>query len=143
MNGSSGFVELTASDIATAIEALEDERLVASCRSGPKQTEHEASYARWIETWLRQLSAMRPGRVFFCDTDMNRLRGILFTCYKTKLSRRYRKAVLTDDPVSVTMVRCLCEIEKFEARMRDPEPFSGTVIGLDRGFAATRASRFA
>jgi hypothetical protein len=147
MNGNSGFVELTASDISTAIEALAEERIVAACRGGhgfsPAVSEHDAAYARWVETWFRQFSGMRTGRVFFASADMHRLRGILFTSYKTQLARRYRRAVLSDDPAYLTMVGQLCEIEEFETRMRDPEPFSGTVIGFNRGFPAGRTSRSA
>jgi hypothetical protein len=143
MNDSSGFVELTGSDIEMAIEALTDERLAAECRSGrgsPAQLEREEAYARWVGAWLRQFSRMRPGRVFFADADMHRLRGILFTCYKTQLSRRYRKAVLADDPVCAMMVPRLCAIEKFEVRMRNPEPSSGSVIGFDSVITAACAS---
>ncbi len=136
MNGTSGFVELTGSDIEMAIEALTDERIVVSCRRGLS----DEAYARWVGAWLRQFSRMRPGRVFFADTDMHRLRGILFTSYKTHLSRRYRNAVLADNPACLTMVERLCEIEKFEVRMRDPEPFSGTVIGFDSVLPVARAS---
>jgi hypothetical protein len=147
MTGTSGFVELTDSDISTAIEALAEERIVASCRGGhgfsPAEAEHDAVYARWVETWFRQFSGMRTGRVFFASADMNRLRGILFTSYKTQLVRRYRRAVLSDDPAYLTMVGRLCEIEKFETRMRDPEPFSGTVIGFNRGCPAGLTSRSA
>lgn len=143
MNDSSGFVELTGSDIEMAIEALTDERLAAECRSGrgnPAHLESEAAYARWVATWLRQFSRMRPGRAFFTDTDMHRLRGILFTCYKRQLSWRYRQAVFADDPACARMAFRLGEIESFEERMRDPEPFSGTVIGLDSVIPHSRAS---
>ncbi len=143
----SGFVELSASDIATAIEAIEEERILVSCRGGcrlsPAEMEYYSAYAGWVEAWLRQFTGMRPGRIFFSEIDMGRLRGILFTSYKTQLSRRYRKAVLTDDPVFLKMTGRLCEIEKFEERMRNPEPYSGTVIGFDRVLPAARASRSA
>lgn len=143
MNDSSGFVELTGSDIEMAIEALTDERLAAECRSvrgAPAHLEREKAYARWVETWLREFSRMMPGRVFFAAADMHRLWGILFTCYKRKLSWRYRQAVFADDPVCAKMAFRLGEIEKFEARMRNPEPFSGTVIGLDSMIPHSRAS---
>lgn len=147
MNGSSGFVELTGSDIEIAIEALKEERILVSCRGGcrlsPAEMEYYSAYAGWVEAWLRQFTGMRPGRIFFSEVDMGRLRGILFTSYKTQLSRRYRRAVLTDDPVFLKMTGRLCEIEKFEARMRDPEPFSGSVIGFSRMFPSGRASNFA
>lgn len=144
MNDSSGFVELTGSDIEMAIEALTDERLAASCRSGrghsPAQSERDEAYANWVGAWLRQFSRMRPGRVFFSDTDMHRLRGILFSCFKTRLARRCRHAVLADDPACAKMVPRLCAIEKFEARMRDPVPSSRTVIGFDSVTPVPRAS---
>lgn len=143
MNDSSGFVELTGSDIEMAIQALTNERLAAECRSGrgsAEQLEREAAYARWVGTWLRQFSRMRPGRVFFAEADMHRLRGILFTCYKRQLSWRYRQAVFADDPSCANMAFRLGEIESFEERMRDPERSSGAVIGLDSVIPHSRAS---
>jgi hypothetical protein len=146
MRNTSGFVDLNAADIAVALEALSEEQIVTTCRGGrgvsPSEIERADAHRRWLAAWVRQLSSMKPGRVFFSATDMSRLRGILFTSFKSALSRRYRCAVLSDDPALLGLMRRLCEIEDFEARMRAPEPYSA-VIGFDRGFPAGPASRTA
>jgi hypothetical protein len=142
----SGTVDLKAEDIVTALEALSEEQSLVASMSGRGATQaeidfHEA-YLSWIASWLRQFSDMAPGAVFFSEHDLLRLRGIFFNAFKARLARCYRNAVLSDDSVFVPMLRRLQQIEDFEARMLEPTPFSGEVIGFDGGFPSAPVSRF-
>lgn len=145
MLNKSGTVEMKAVDIATAVEALLEEQSLCASISGrgasQSEIDHHEAYMGWIASWLRQFSAMAPGAVFFSEPDLLRLRGILFNSFKARFSRRYRKAVLSDDLAFMPMFHRLQQIEDLEARMLDPVPFSGEVIGFDRGFPSV--SRFA
>lgn len=137
--GSSGFVEISEADIEMAIEALREEQLLVAARCDFRMNEDERvrhdALELWIASWIRQFSDMDPGRVHFARKDMERLRGILFNGFKIRYARRYRFAVMSGDRRTAVMGPRLHDMEKFESRMWDPEPFAGSAICFERAVA--------
>ena len=132
----SGFVDLTSDDISVTIEALDEERIFAGLRCGRSpdraDDEHQQAYVDWIDGWLGRLSAMPPGLVCFSAYDMERLRGVLFSMYMPRQTRKYRNAVMKDDIALVPMARRLQHLACLEDKMRNPSAAIGTLVCLDR-----------
>jgi hypothetical protein len=135
MSHASGIVELSAADIKLALQAMQEEESMISCiatshRSAESVAQHE-SYRHWVSSWVRRFYEMIPGRVYFSEVDIGRLIGILFNCYKPRVARSYRRAVLENDYGTFSMIYDLRQLEDLEMRMRNPEAVDGTIIGLN------------